>query len=378
MKILVLGASAMQLPIIRRAKELGHTTIVADYDASAIGFSIADVKLLFSTNDITSLLKAAKKHCIDAVLTTSDYPVRSVAAIAESMQLFGPSSLTAEICTNKFLQREILSKAGLRVPKYQLVNHSDNIEIPFDFPVVVKPIDSSASRGVMKVDSKFELQSAIDYAIQYSFSGQVIIEEFLSGREFSVEVLAQNGCHIIAITEKRTTGEGDNFFVEEQHIIPADINDREDILIREIVSSAIAAIGMNHSPSHMEVMLTMEGPVVIEIAARLGGDYITSDLVPLSTGIDMLENQIRISLGQRINTQEKLKNFSGIRFLTPDNYEFASKKIKILLDDSCLIKWEQVPIQKGTPHSLRSSFDRLGYWIVCADNRESLLDALSY
>ena len=107
-RLLLLGASEIQLPIILRAKELGYYTIVADYNPNAFAFKYADKKLIVSTNNTTDLLKAALEYKIDGVLTTSDQPVRSVAHICEVMKLSGPSIKSAHLCTNKFLLRQHL------------------------------------------------------------------------------------------------------------------------------------------------------------------------------------------------------------------------------------------------------------------------------
>jgi biotin carboxylase len=376
MKLLILGAGAIQQPIIRECKSLGHIAIVADYDPAAPGLADADKKLIISTNDTEALLEAANELAIDGVITTSDYPVRSVARIACELGLPGLSERCAEICTDKYLQRRVLGDAGLRVPHHLLITPQDTVPASWCFPVIVKPVDSSASRGVQRVDGADELYDAVKYAKSFSRSGCVIVEEFLKGYEFSVEVLVQHGAaHIIAITQKSTSGDEGRYFVEEQHIVPAEISQDDENAIRETVSQALIAVRMDNCASHTEVMMTAAGPVIIEIAARLGGDFITSDLVPLATGVDMMQNLIRISLGETIDPKPRHNKFAGIHFITPENYDLACAKHSLLRNDPRLKRFERDKMTGN--RKLQSSLDRLGYWIVCADSRHELQDALS-
>lgn len=376
MNLLILGAGVIQQPIIRECKSLGHTTIVADYDPAAPGLADADKKLIISTNDTEALLEAANELAIDGIITTSDYPVRSVARIACELGLPGLSERCAEICTDKYLQRRVLGDAGLRVPHHVLITPHDMVPASWCFPVIVKPVDSSASRGVRRVDSADELYDAVKYAMSFSRSSCVIVEEFLKGNEFSVEVLVQHGAaHIIAITQKSTSGDEGRYFVEEQHIVPAEISQHDEVAIRETVSQALIAVGMDNCASHTEVMMTATGPVIIEIAARLGGDFITSDLVPLATGVDMMQNLIRISLGEQIDAIPRHRKFAGIHFITPENYDRACAKHSLLQNDPRLIRLERGKMTDN--RKLQSSLDRLGYWIACADSRTELHDALS-
>lgn len=111
-------------------------------------------------------------------------------------------------------------------------------------------------------------------------------------------------------------GEKQGYFVEDTHIEPARISEREYKLISDTVLNTIKLIGLNNCPSHTEIKLNDTGAYIIEIACRLGGDYITSDLVPLSTGVDMLENLINCSLGIPIDIVHKYKNVQLYSFLT--------------------------------------------------------------
>jgi len=372
-KLLILGASEIQTPLIKRAKEMGIITIVADYNPDAPGFEFADVRLSISTNDIPTLLNAAIENKIDGVITSSDLPVRCVAHICNEMKLCGPSLKSADLCTNKYLLRQHLSQNNFLVPKFRIINSKDMLrEIDF-FPSVIKPVDSSASRGVQKVINMEELISAYDNSIKYSTSSTLIVEEYIHGDEYSVESLTQDGVtNVITITEKSVFGDKNKYFVETRHIVPATLLTQDITAISGCTINAIDTLDLRNSPSHTELKITKKGIFIIEIGARLGGDYITSDLIPLSTGVDMLENAINIALNNKIRVVNKFKKYSCIQFVTNDNYDEAVNYLN--KNNSLVVKYEIKPYKAVI---LKNSFDRLGYFIIHGESKEQLLQTLN-
>ena len=375
-KILILGGGQMQVPIIQCANRMGLYTIVADMDPNAPGFVEAKECLVISTMDMDALMTYVQHHPIDGILTTSDAPVNVVAAVGEKFHLPAMSVETARLCTNKYLQRECLKNHGIKTPLYRIVK---NGECPKElmnnalFPLIVKPVDSSASRGVQKVENVAELKSAIQEADSNSRSHTVIIEEFIEGQEFSVESFSQNGeTHIIAITQKQTIGEEYGCFVEDTHIEPAMISDDVKHLIEAEVLAATKALGSNNCPNHTEVKVNADGAFIIESACRLGGDYITSDLVPLSTGVNMMENLIRLSIGEPADLEIKYKKCSAVQFLNTENYHRCEDFIH-----TCHPAIRRYEIEPYSKKQIRSSLDRLGYIILQTDTLTEMKQILN-
>lgn len=371
-KILVLGAGEMQVPIIRKINELGYCSIAVDYDASASGFHYADEFYVESSTDYEKVLSIAKRRNVDAVLTTSDYPVNIVAKVARQLNLPAMSEDVARICTNKYEQRILLKKNGINCPQFYLVDEVD-IKGLKSYPYIVKPVDSSASRGVRKVENEIELRDAVVDAKRYSRTNRVLIEQFIGGSEYSVETLTQNGhTTVVMITEKLIIGENYGCFVEDTHIEPARINRDDWTLIETEVIKALTAIGIDNSPSHTEVKLFKGKVYIIEIACRLGGDYITSDLVPLSTGIDMLGNLVKISLGEAIDVDKKFSKASCVQFINADNYaqcvDFIRKK------DTHIVRSE---IKKYSNRKIENSLERLGFIILQSDTMTEIENQLN-
>lgn len=321
-RLLILGAGEMQVPVIRKANDMGLHTIVADMDANTPGMGYASEPVLVSTMDKEGVLECAKRHSVDGILTTSDAPVNVVSYVGEQLGLPSMSTEVAKICTNKYLQREMFAANGIDVPFFMLCDKDTDLGTLQDYPYIVKPVDSSASRGVKKVTNHKELVLAFSEALGYSRTGKAIVEGFITGREFSVETYTQNNkTTVVTITEKLCIGEAEGFFVEDTHIEPARITKQEWELVSETVSKALCLIGLNNCPSHTEIKLNESGAYIIEIACRLGGDYITSDLVPLSTGIDMLRNLVNCSLGLPVDVLRKHEKCSAVQFLNPLNYQ---------------------------------------------------------
>lgn len=371
-KILILGAGEMQIPVIQKINEMGYESIALDYDENAVGFEYAKKKYVVSSTDEEKVLEVAKIEKVDAILTTSDYPVNVVAKVCKILNLPAMSPEVANICTNKYLQRKLFRDNGINAPKFYLISDDKGIEEYKDFPYIVKPVDSSASRGVKKVADIEEMRDAIKDAIDYSRSGQVLIEQFIGGKEFSVETLTQNDeTTIVNITEKLVIGENYGYFVEDTHIEPARISAEDWTLIEEQVKKALTCIKANNCPSHTEVKLWNGKAYIIEMACRLGGDYITSDLVPLSTGIDMLANLVNISLGQPIDVKKKISKISMVQFLNHDNYEHCQKFIEE--NKKRKFRYEVKPKHE---HPIRSSLDRMGYIIVQLDSLKECDDIL--
>lgn len=368
-KLLILGAGEMQIPIIQKANDMGLHTIVADIDVNAPGMKYASEPVSISTMDKKGILECARRQSIDGILTTSDAPVNVVSYVGEQLGLPSMSIKVAEICTNKYLQREIFAANGIDVPFFLLCDKDMDLGTLQDYPYIVKPIDSSASRGVKKVTNHKELALAFSEALNYSRNGKVIVESFITGREFSVETYTQNNkTTIVAITEKLCIGEAEGFFVEDTHIEPARITKEEWMLISETVSKVLRLLGFNDCPSHTEIKLNESGVYIIEIACRIGGDYITSDLVPLSTGVDMLKNLVNCSLGLPIDILRKHEKCSAVQFLNSDNYQRCVDFLSTSRSQA-IFRFEVRPYSKKI---IKSSLDRLGFIILQTDTMEEL------
>ncbi len=315
-KILIVGAGFLQGFVIRRAREMGLVVIAVDRDPDAPGFAWASKSQAVDIKDERACLDIAKREGVQAVLSVStDFAVRTVAFVGESMGFPGLSAEAARVCTNKALMRESLGRAGLGLVKFGRVkSREEALEVASNigFPCILKPVDSVGSRGVGRVEEGSQVAAAFEAANRASASGEVMVEEFVDGPEVSVEAITVNGeTRIAAVTDKITSGPP--HFVELGHTQPSDFS--ADAAVKGTVEKCVGALGVDDSATHTELKLTRDGPRVIEVGARLGGDRITSDLVPLSTGIDLMEAVILLSLGREPGVNRRWEKGAAIRYL---------------------------------------------------------------
>lgn len=365
--IMILGASILQLPAIEKATEMGLNVVVLDMNPEAVGFNVPGVvKEVISTIDTKAAVEAAKRHQINGVMTlATDMPMRTVAAVAKECGLIGVTEETAIKATDKSVMREALKDAGVPVPKFFRVTNIDEFKTAVDqinSSFMVKPADSSGSRGILKIEDREDLDSAYEYTKQFSHNGVVVVEECMMGPEVSVETLAIDGkVHVIQITDKMTTGAP--HFVEMGHTQPTRLDCAEEI--KRVAIAANKAVGIKNGPSHTEIIVTKDGPKIVEIGARLGGDCITTHLVPLSTGVNMVEACIKIALGEKPDITPTLHCGSAIRYF--QQHAGVVEKIRGLEDAEKMPGVKQVSIVHGigeTITDITDSGSRMGFVIV--------------
>lgn len=319
--VLCLGASIMQIEAIKKAKEIGYHVVAVDYDKHAVGRTLADEFFEVSTIDAEAVLEVAKKCHIDGVVTVAtDMPVRTAAVLSESLGIPGLSRKVALKATDKIEMIKAFRKNEVPSPQFWIVNSEEefqNIKKEFIYPVIFKPQESSGSRGVILVKKADDIENAYEYTKSFSKTGKILVEEYLEGPEVSVEVICENGeAHILTITDKLTTGAP--YFVEIGHCQPTAFKEEVRKEIEAVAESAIRAIGIENGPVHVEMKVTKQGPKMIELGARMGGDFITTHLVPLSTGIDMMKLVIQNACGEKIEIPKNQNLGSAIRFFSGD------------------------------------------------------------
>ncbi len=367
-KIAIIGASYLQKPLVLKAEEMGITTICFAWEDGAVCKDICDKFYPISILEKRKILEICKEERIDGVVSiASDVAMPTVNYIADRLGLVGNSLDSTLISTDKFEMRKALIEASIACPRFIFYDKADFVfENQIDFPVIVKPTDRSGSRGVTKVECPEDVNDAISYALDNSIGQRVIVEEFMQGREFSVEMISYQGKHYsLSVTDKVTTGAP--FFVETEHHQPADIDNGIRNKIYETVLKALDALVIKNGASHSEVLLTKNGDVrVIEIAGRMGGDFIGSDLVYLSTGYDFVKGVVNISLGDFEIPKIIHSLFSGVFFNTPTSF-----RVRDLITNGhpAIIKAE---LLTSDVKQIAKSADRSGYFIYQSNSKFEL------
>lgn len=366
-KIAIIGASYLQLPAVLKAKTLGYEVHCFAWEEGAVCKSIADFFYPISIIEKEKILDVCKQLRIDGITTiASDVAVLAVTYVASKMELIGNPVEYADVTTNKYMMRQNFLNNNVPSPKFAIVDSSGQYDIEgFSYPLIVKPTDRSGSRGVEKVSSPQMLDKAVVRARKEAFSNTAIIEEFVDGKEISVESISFKGKHyILQITDKVTTG--DPFFVELEHHQPSSLSEDIKDRVKQIVLKALDALHIEYGASHSELKVTDNGDIrVIEVGARMGGDFIGSDLVQLSTGYDFLGETLKVAMGEFTPPEHLESKFSGVYFLCEE-----TKWLKDIIEN----KQEHPEIVKAeiTDKVLRRvecSGDRNGYLIYKSTNR---------
>lgn len=366
-KIAVIGANKPLIHFYKQAKALGYYIIGIAYEKGAVCKEYCDKFYPISFVDKEKVLEVCREESIDGITSFSlESALPTVVFVAQKLGLVSNTEECVRRLANKYTMRNSLNAAGIRNPQYAIVSNPselDNLQVPL--PCIVKPVDSGGSQGVTMVSRKEELMPAFERSLEYSHSGGVIVEQYVDGREFSVEYLSCNGRHYnIQITDKVTSGPP--YFIELQHHQPADISKELRDRICCVVEKALTALCVENSPSHSEIKLNSSNELyLIETGARLGGDFITSDLVRLSTDYDMVLGALELATGCFKKPFIENRHFSGVFYyssLTPNvkKYIDNAKDYPFIVDASCLNEEIKDCQRNG---------DRNGHFIYQSDHR---------
>lgn len=322
----IIGASYLQRPLVEKANAMGLRTICFAWAEGAVCKDLVDVFYPISIVEKEQILAICQQEHIDGICTiASDVAAPTVAYVAEQMGLVGNSYEASLRANNKWLMRQAFTSADVPCPQHMCVTtvNVDTIQNQLTLPLIVKPSDRSGSLAVNKITDWAQLPAALQEAKTASFKGEAMVEEFIEGREISVEFISYQAKHYpLQITDKVTTGAP--HFVELEHHQPSTLSADMYDTIYAITERALNALGITNGASHAEYKITDDGRVhVMEIGARMGGDFIGSDLVQLSTGYDFVKGVIEVALGQFEVPVLTDNAYSGVYFLSAATSQVA-------------------------------------------------------
>lgn len=374
-KIIIIGANDFQNQLVVKAKDMGYETHVFAWRDGAVAEKNADYFYPISITDKEEILEEAIKINPDGIISiASDLAVATVNYIANRLNLTGNSDYSSIISTNKFEMRKKLTEKLLPCPKFILTDKScDVYKTNMSLPLIIKPIDRSGSRGVRKITDYSQLDTAIKEALSVSFSDKVIIEEFLEGKEYSIEMISFNGQHeFLAITEKFTTGAPK--FIETMHLQPARIDEEVKNKAITVIKKALDALEVKYGASHSEFKVDADGNIkIIEIGARMGGDCIGSDLVEISTGFDFKKAVIEVAAGKKPSPLSNLNNVGCgvVKFIFSDKDIEMLDRVKKHNPNNI---WRISEIENPNTREITDSSTRFGYYIIKGSNVEECLN----
>ena len=321
-KIMILGAGRYQVPIIEAAKELGYETIAISPQGAYPGLEIADKVYNLDVRDEHGILSVARGEKISGVLTDqTDIAVRTVAYVAEHMGLPGIGYETARLFTDKYMMRERSLELGLPTIRHRL---SHTLDEAMEFfreigrAAILKPVDNQGSRGVYLIESEPELEDRFYKTSSFSPTGQVIIEEYIYGREFEVD-------SIVVDYEEKTLMYADtdlygipNVFASKTRLYPS-VADEESIRkLLDLNHRPITGFGLRQGLTHSEYIQDSEtGEIyLIEAAARGGGSFISSHIAELQSGLNTSEFLVKLATGKIDRMPEFRTNLCHCGYVT--------------------------------------------------------------
>lgn len=369
---MVLAAGLLQIDVIEKAKSMGYYVLAVDGNPKAPGFNVADKAICADIVNEETMLKIARDEHVDGVIhPCSEVSMAVMGRINDELGLSGISREQAICATNKHLMRKAFEKGNAPSPKSILAQDAEDawsrLQNEFDTDAILKPSRNSGSRGIAKVSrnmDKGDFIRAYDEALNESRDHSVLIEQFIEGPEFSIEMIVWRGdIHVLTVTDKKTTGAP--HFVELGHNQPSCFSATDVETLKAAAVAGVRALGVNNCACHAEAKLMNGKAYLMEVGARLGGDFISTELTHLSTGIDMVAAAIDVALGVEpdLSAKEEPKGVC-IRYFCPKPGKLVSISNTEVLNNPHVYLWEIYPKEGDVIPAVTSSLCRSGHVIV--------------
>ncbi|MFQ5674447.1 MAG: ATP-grasp domain-containing protein [bacterium] len=307
----ILSGGIEAVPGIQRAREMGLFVVVSDGDPGAPGLQLADHAVIASTYDVEANLAAARQfqRCvrpIDGVMSVAaDVPL-TMAFLAAEFDLPGISIETARLSADKLAMKERFARSGIPIPWFRAVESVQDVRRIVSergYPLVIKPVDSRGARGVLRLTPEIDLNWAFAHSLSFSRTSRVMIEEYLPGPQVSTESVLLDGVGFTPGLSDRNYEYLERFapyMIENGGQLPSELPRKDQETLASLAEKAALAMGIRNGTAKGDLVLTADGPKVIEMAARLSGGWFSTVQIPLATGVDLLGAAIRLALGEPV------------------------------------------------------------------------------
>ena len=379
---MVLAAGLLQIPVIKKAMEMGYYVIAVDDDSNAPGMALADKAIVPGglVNEEKMLSIARAEQVSGVIHPCSEVAMNVMGRINDELHLHGISRETAMRATNKHLMRNAFVAYGAPSPKSFC---TDNVEEGYKLFLsiggksILKPSRNSGSRGVAEINpglSFDEFSPLFERSKGESRDASVMIEQFVEGPEFSVEIIVWNGrVNVLQVTDKKTTEAP--YFVELGHSQPSLFPDDVVSAVRDAAVRGVEALQLNDCAAHAEIKYQDGKPYIMEIGARLGGDFISTELTHLSTGVDMVGAAVDVAMGIEPDLRPVEKPLgAAIRYFTPVPGVVRTIEGADLLQRPDVYDAEIYVKPGDVVREVKSSLDRSGHVIVTAASVDQAIE----
>lgn len=387
--VLVLPGSNWQVRLVKKIKSMGYKVLVVNPFENSPCFKYADDYLQSDIFEIDKVINYCKKNSVDAVISDEcDIAMPLVAKIGETLGLTTLSTSSAYLFTDKFAMREFCKENNLLYPEYKLCKTVDDAIDLFNEikkPLIIKPLDCNASKGVYKVTNEGEIREHFYEALSFSrIEKAVLAERFIEGTEFTIDGIKTPSNHYtLAISEKRHFKHNVNIACD---LLFSHSNPNYDYeKLKKVNDSFIKKSNLKFGFTHAEYKCENGEYYLIEIAARGGGNMISSVITQHMSGFDTYKYLIDCSLGNikdmDFTVPNEFKNRAAILkfFKTPDNggKVVDIKGLNFLDEHSDIVKYMLNFKIGDTIENAISDSARIGFYIACSENMAQLLKVVN-
>ena len=298
--MLVLGAGVYQVPLIERARAMGLETIAVSVRGPYPGIKLADRFLEIDTRDVDGIVKAARELGISGIATTgTDVCVPAMGAVVDALGIAGTGYEAAVKSMDKARMKEAFAAHGVPSARFALVRSLADAEQAaksIGYPLTVKAVDSSGSRGITRVCETAELAEAVDRAYGATRATEILVEQWLEGVEFGAQAFVRGG-RVAEVFPHNDTVTPPPYSTPIGHSMPSDLSEQTTALSTEAIQRAVDALGIRDTVSNVDLMLVDEKPMILEIGARMGATCLPEN-VSTYAGFDVYEYVIRTAMGE--------------------------------------------------------------------------------
>lgn len=303
-KLMILGASYSQLPLIRAAKKLGIYTIVSSTPGDWPGFAEADESVFADISNPQAVLEQAQRLQIDGITTCClDTGVPAIGYVSEKMGLRGPSAEAAKKASNKYAMKEAFQAAGVQCARHICIKNENELNEALkklNFPLIVKAVDLMGSRGIFRCNTKKEVFENYKKTMEATRQDYCLIEEFIEGTLFGAEAMMRDGELVYCLADNT---EAFQSFVPTPigHSIPFEREEDLGNQVREQVKRAIAAVGLDNCPVNCDLIYKEDKVYVIEITGRAGATCLP-ELIGIYYDTNYYEAIVRLAMDMDVNS----------------------------------------------------------------------------
>lgn len=376
-KLMILGAGTYQVPLIQTAKRMGLYTIVVSIPGDYQGFALADKIYELDTRDKEGILRAAMEEQIDGICTSgTDVAVSTIGYVCEKMHLSGIPFPAAEIVTDKAKMKEAFLAGGVSAANGVRVKSAKEAKAAaakLGYPVVVKRVDSSGSRGITVVREEAQVELAFAHAIERSMRDYVLVETFLEGVEIGVDGFVLDGRLVFLAPHGKFIYEGEKITVPVGHEFPYHCSEKVAAEIERQMQAAVTATGVNQCSVNADVFVNGEKVSIIEMGGRTGATCIP-ELISRCYEFDFYEQMIKSALGEPVEfLQEAKVPCMAKLLLSPVGGMISAvdrEEIDRLCQDGTVVQLD-FPVGHRV-FAMADGTDRIGHVIAAVDKEEEL------